>query len=394
MKTPTVPSTLAGRSLPSTPDPARRRVQRWPTLVAIVLTLSAALLLTLALPVTASGDAGDRASVQGRLARSLTVTHGPVVTTLTTSGSDGHQLGDLRVLSLPLSSEGGEEGAAGRIDASLLTTGIDQPNPGDEIRISTLVFTLGNPADQVVVTGSGLYPAAGSTIAIDSTIVRPIVGGSGRFAGVTGWADSEHLADDSWRHTLHVMVARPGATFRDPPAWQRRADRGDRDRGDRGDRGQRERAEPSGRPSAPEPAIIRTPLGQTEPATAEGETLGLWHYLIPAGAALPPHTHPGTQVARIVSGVLDYEVVSGEARVTRADGSSETVVAGSTVTLQPGDTVIEPPGMVHFGSNDGRRPVVLVSATLFETGAEPATAVEVPAGAPESSAAPLAIVSP
>ena len=65
----------------------------------------------------------------------------------------------------------GEEGDLGRIDGSLLTTGIDQPNPGDEVRMSTLIFTLGEAADQVVVTGSGLYPAAGSTIAADSVIV-------------------------------------------------------------------------------------------------------------------------------------------------------------------------------------------------------------------------------
>ena len=64
------------------------------------------------------------------------------------------------------------------------------------------------------MTGSGLYPAAGSTIAIDSIIVRPIAGGSGRFGGATGWAESEHLADDSWRHTLHSGCwARPPSAF-------------------------------------------------------------------------------------------------------------------------------------------------------------------------------------
>ena len=49
---------LVGRSRPPL-DPARRRAQPRPTLAAVVLTLAAALLLALALPVTASGDAAD-----------------------------------------------------------------------------------------------------------------------------------------------------------------------------------------------------------------------------------------------------------------------------------------------------------------------------------------------
>ena len=80
------------------------------------------------------------------------------------------------------------------------------------------------------------------------------------------------------------------------------------------------------------------------------------------------------------SSVFDFE----------ADGSSEVLAAGMSVTLEPGDTVVEPPGMVHLGSNLGRRPVVMVAATLFETGAEPATAVETP----EASASPLPAPSP
>ena len=143
-----------------------------------------------------------------------------------------------------------------------------------------------------------------------------------------------------------------------------------------------------------EPGIVRTLLGETEPSVAEGETLGLWHYRIPAGSTLAPHTHPGDQVARVVLGTLTYEVVSGEARVVRSDGSTETVGAGEATTLKPGDAVIEPMGMVHFGSNDGRRPVELVAATLFETGAEVATPVEASPATMGSPAPIEAVASP
>jgi quercetin dioxygenase-like cupin family protein len=360
MKTHPVTPTQDGRTLPSTPGLAQRRTRRWSAVVA-VLALTVPLLLVLAPPAAATRDqAGERAALQGRMTRSLSVIHGPAVTTLTTTGSDGHQLGDLRVVSLPLSRATTARGEADRLDATLLTTGIDQPGPGDEIRISTLVFTLGDAADQVVVTGSGVYPAAGSTIAIDSAIVRPIVGGSGRFAGASGWAESEHLVDDSWRHTLHITSTE---------AQLRRAE----------PRPRALRPLPRERPSSSDAEVVSTLLGMTEPAAAVGQTLGLRSYVIPSGVALPPHTHPGTQLARILRGVLRYEVVSGEAHVVRSDGTPEAVVAGEVVMLEAGDVVIEGPGMVHFGTNVGRGPVHIISATLFETGAPPSTLTEMPA---------------
>ena len=57
-----------------------------------------------------------------------------------------------------------------------------------------------------------------------------------------------------------------------------------------------------------------------------GLTLGLWSYEIPAGQALTPHTHPGFQVARIESGTLTYNVISGVVTILRADGTTETVL--------------------------------------------------------------------
>jgi quercetin dioxygenase-like cupin family protein len=328
--------------------------------IAVLLVMG--LLLVIAPAAMATGEHGPawdgpsyRLSSHDLPSRSLTVTHGPVQTTLTTAGSDGHQLGDLRVASLPLQAEG-EEGDVGRLDASLLTTSIDEPNAGDELRMSTLIFTLGEAADQVVVMGSGLYPAAGSTIAIDSVIVRPITGGSGRFAAASGWAETEHLADDTWRHTLYF--AKPGQPLLGV------------DRRERRERGAEGSQDPL---TLTEAGIVRTLLGETEPAAAEGQTLGLWQHVVPAGESLVPHTHPGYQVARILGGSLRYEVVSGEAQVVRRDGSSESVGAGGVVTLEPGDAVIEGPDLVHFGANEGRRPVVILAATLFETGAEPAT---------------------
>jgi len=130
------------------------------------------------------------------------VYHVATSTTLTTEGSDGHQLGDFRLVSLSVADVDGN--AIGRLDATLLTTAIDTPAPGDEIRVSELVFTL-DSGDVVIIGGSGLYPKQAGTFKVGSTLVRPIKGTSGRFAGYTGWGESEHLEDGSWIHSFNFF---------------------------------------------------------------------------------------------------------------------------------------------------------------------------------------------
>jgi hypothetical protein len=155
----------------------------------LILVAAGALLL---LPIS------DPAAVAQE--RVLTVTHAATSTTLTTPNSNGHQLGDLRVDSLATKDE---SGGAGRLDATLTTTGIDTPAPGDEVRIGQLVFSFADRS-QIFVGGVAVYPGKGSTIAVASTAVRPILGGSGKYQGAAGWCESVHLPDGSWKHIFHL----------------------------------------------------------------------------------------------------------------------------------------------------------------------------------------------
>lgn len=134
----------------------------------------------------------------------FSVFHGAVTSVLANPDSDGHQLGDLRVVSLPTEFDSGR--GAGRLDATLITTSIDTPDPNDETRISNLIFVFGLGVDQITVNGSGFYPGAGGTIDLDSSLIRPITGGSGAFAGATGWAETRHFPDNTWEHTFHLQT--------------------------------------------------------------------------------------------------------------------------------------------------------------------------------------------
>jgi hypothetical protein len=117
------------------------------------------------------------------------------------------------------------------------------------------------------------------------------------------------------------------------------------------------------------------------PRGALGRTLGLSRVRIPARTALAPHRHPGNQIAYIERGTLTDTVRTGVVRVYRgaADASPRlvaTIRAGESGRVDAGEWVVERQGDVHFGANRGRRPVVILLATLFTTGSPPSIPVK------------------
>ncbi len=74
----------------------------------------------------------------------------------------------------------------------------------------------------------------------------------------------------------------------------------------------------------------------------------------------------------MVAGQLRYTVISGEASVWRNDGKREHFGAGAVVLLNAGDSVIENPGLAHFGANIGAADVEIYAASIFESGLPPA----------------------
>lgn len=122
------------------------------------------------------------------------------------------------------------------------------------------------------------------------------------------------------------------------------------------------------------PEVVREILVQTVPSQAPDSDLYLLRVTVPPGAALAPHTHPGTQGAHIERGTLTYKLISGSATVVRAerDGApakTDTVMAPTTVKLRRGDVVIENPDLVHEAANEGRKPVVILLTSLLTKGA-------------------------
>lgn len=73
---------------------------------------------------------------------------------------------------------------------------------------------------------------------------------------------------------------------------------------------------------------------------------------IPAGAAIPWHTHPGVEMAYIESGNVELELVGQD-----------------TLRLAPGDHFTVLRGTVHSGRNVGERPARLVLTYVVDNDA-------------------------
>jgi hypothetical protein len=132
-------------------------------------------------------------------------------------------------------------------------------------------------------------------------------------------------------------------------------------------------------------AIQRTVHGPVAPVNAPGQALYLQQLVIQPGAKLPEHFHEGTQLATITNGVLTYNVVSGTVNITRANGKTAAVTGPAVVSLEKGDTIVETPSLVHYGSNKGKQPVSIELASLLRAGAPLST----PVGQGEAGATPM-----
>jgi hypothetical protein len=150
------------------------------------------------------------ATGQVAAAKSLVVrvAHGPVTTDNSQyidAAPAGPSVGDLRTYYLPLTRPGSSR-RIGYLTGTLLTTATARPRAGMELRTANLVFVVGGPADQIVVGGVSSYAQSASTLSKKSVVTRPVIGGSGKYAGARGWCVTTHFLNDTWTHVFHLTV--------------------------------------------------------------------------------------------------------------------------------------------------------------------------------------------
>ncbi|MGA1464039.1 MAG: hypothetical protein ACO37Y_12750 [Steroidobacteraceae bacterium] len=164
-----------------------------PLLVLLLSNADAAPPVVKDLPV----DASSRAVMRDDLVVYHPATAPP---TYLDHGVPGDSVGDVRIFHFTGTTG---DGAPVVMDWIMTTTGLDSAELGVESRVTLGVFSFsGQDEDQILLEGVGLYPAADSTFVPNSLLVRPIIGGSGRFKGASGQVTSVHLEDGSWMHAF------------------------------------------------------------------------------------------------------------------------------------------------------------------------------------------------
>ena len=73
---------------------------------------------------------------------------------------------------------------------------------GVESRVTNAVFLFGGLDDSLLLEGTGWYPGEGATLEVSATLVRAIIGGTGMYAGASGYVESTRNADDTWTHVF------------------------------------------------------------------------------------------------------------------------------------------------------------------------------------------------
>ncbi len=76
---------------------------------------------------------------------------------------------------------------------------------GQEQRLAYLVFTFNNNTDQIIVGSVSDYPAQGNTLKTNQSVVRPILGGTGKYVGISGQEVSTLNADGSFTHVFTIL---------------------------------------------------------------------------------------------------------------------------------------------------------------------------------------------
>ena len=128
------------------------------------------------------------------------VSHGPVVLACVDAGAPGPSVGDVYYASIEGKGPGGQDV---RVVGGLTAVAEDTPAVGMEIRTTNLVFMFPNAQDQIQIGGASVYSKTAQTRPTQSVTVRPIVGGSGAYAGARGWCVTAHYANGNWTHTFH-----------------------------------------------------------------------------------------------------------------------------------------------------------------------------------------------
>jgi hypothetical protein len=120
-------------------------------------------------------------------------------------GEPGNSPGDVYHFFAPLHSKAGGPVTGEVLGSKTLIKLATDNNPNSEDRATLLFFTFGGHQDQIVVFGITEYSPTAGEFAAGKSIVRPILGGTGKYMGVRGQLTSTRNADGSYTQAFTLL---------------------------------------------------------------------------------------------------------------------------------------------------------------------------------------------
>ena len=120
-------------------------------------------------------------------------------------GAPGNSLGDVYHFSAPLHSERGGPVTGEVIGSKTLVKVAIDANPNLERRATMLFFTFADGKDQIIAFGASDYSPSAPEFDADQPVVRPVLGGTGKYIGARGQVTSTRNADSSYTQVFTLL---------------------------------------------------------------------------------------------------------------------------------------------------------------------------------------------
>jgi hypothetical protein len=120
-------------------------------------------------------------------------------------GASGNSLGDVYHFSAPLHSERGGPVSGEVIGSKTLVKMATDANPTLERRATLLFFTFADRKDQIIAFGAADYSPSAPEFDAGQPVVRPVLGGTGKYMGARGQVTSTRNTDGSYTQVFTLL---------------------------------------------------------------------------------------------------------------------------------------------------------------------------------------------
>ena len=120
-------------------------------------------------------------------------------------GAPGNSLGDVYHFSAPLHSERGGPVMGEVIGSKTLVKVATDANPNMERRATLLFFIFAHRKDQIIAFGAADYSPSAPEFDAGQPIVRPVLGGTGKYIGARGQVTSTRNTDGSYTQVFTLL---------------------------------------------------------------------------------------------------------------------------------------------------------------------------------------------